>query len=140
MCQWIGVKLVWAISNFIVFACMAGTAIISLVSVREYSEGIQHVIGGNGVTKIASLVVFALLGVPLSVSIPVLVAKTAPLFMLHHCFPRSISYVSTNSSHNLKLLPKLLPHVLSLSFSLTVVLHDADYVQCSLLCYSGVDC
>ncbi|GFZ21593.1 sucrose transporter 2 [Actinidia rufa] len=73
MCQWIGVKLVWAISYFIVFACLARTAIISLVSVREYSKGIQHVIGGNGVTKIASLVVFALLGflflVPLSVTV-----------------------------------------------------------------------
>ncbi|GFZ00141.1 sucrose transporter 2 [Actinidia rufa] len=79
MCQWIGARLVWAISNFIVFACMAGTAIISLVSVREYSEGIQHVIGGNGVTKIASLVVFALLGVPLSITYSVPFSVTAEL-------------------------------------------------------------
>ncbi|XP_057509810.1 sucrose transport protein SUC3-like isoform X4 [Actinidia eriantha] len=79
MCQWIGARLVWAISNFIVFACMAGTAIISLVSVREYSEGIQHVIGGNGVTKIASLVVFALLGVPLSITYSVPFSITAEL-------------------------------------------------------------
>lgn len=69
MCQWIGARLVWAISNFIVFVCMAGTAIISLIAVRQYSDGVQHVIGANGTTKIASLVVFALLGLPLAVSI-----------------------------------------------------------------------
>lgn len=69
MCQWMGARLVWAASNFIVFACMAGTALIGFVSVRQSSEGVQHVIGANGATKIASLVVFALLGLPLSVSI-----------------------------------------------------------------------
>lgn len=69
MCQRMGARLVWAMSNFIVFACMAGTAIISLVSVNEYiTEGIQHAIGENRAIKIASLVVFALLGFPLSVS------------------------------------------------------------------------
>ena len=51
------------------FACMAGTAIISLVSVNKYiTEGIQHAIGENRAIKIASLVIFALLGFPLSVS------------------------------------------------------------------------
>lgn len=69
MCQWIGARLVWASSNFIVFVCMAGTAIISLISLRQYSDGIQHVIGANGTTKIASLVVFAILGLPLAVSV-----------------------------------------------------------------------
>lgn len=69
MCQWMGARLVWAMSNFIVFACMAGTAVISLVSVREYSTGIQHIIGGNGAIKIASLVIFSLLGFPLAVRI-----------------------------------------------------------------------
>lgn len=59
----------WAMSNFIVFICMAGTAVISLVSVSEYSKGIQHVIGGNEAIRIAALVVFALLGFPLSVRI-----------------------------------------------------------------------
>lgn len=67
MCQRMGARLVWALSNFIVFACMAGTAIISLISVGEYSNGIQHVIGGNETIKTASLVVFALLGFPLAV-------------------------------------------------------------------------
>ncbi|XP_058194357.1 sucrose transport protein SUC3 isoform X1 [Rhododendron vialii] len=79
MCQWMGARLVWAMSNFIVFACMAGTAIISLVSVREYSQGIQHVIGGNGAIKIASLVIFALLGFPLAITYSVPFSVTAEL-------------------------------------------------------------
>ncbi|XP_028109279.1 sucrose transport protein SUC3 isoform X3 [Camellia sinensis] len=79
MCQWMGARLVWAISNFIVFACMACTAIISLVSVREYSNGIQHVIGGNEAIKIASLVVFALLGFPLAITYSVPFSVTAEL-------------------------------------------------------------
>lgn len=49
------------------FACMAGTAIISLISVGEYSRSLEHLIGGNESIKIASLVVFALLGFPLAV-------------------------------------------------------------------------
>ncbi|PSS28724.1 Sucrose transport protein [Actinidia chinensis var. chinensis] len=79
MCQWMGARLVWAMSNFIVFACMAGTAIISLVSVREYSNRIQHVIGGNGAIKIASLIIFALLGFPLSITYSVPFSVTAEL-------------------------------------------------------------
>ncbi|KAL0364044.1 UNVERIFIED_CONTAM: Sucrose transport protein SUC3 [Sesamum angustifolium] len=77
MCQWMGARLVWASSNFIVFVCMAGTAIISLVSVRQYSDGIQHVIGATGNTKIASLVVFALLGLPLAITYSVPFSVTA---------------------------------------------------------------
>lgn len=69
MCQWLGARLVWASSNFIVFVCMAGTAIISSVSLRQYSDGVQHAVGATGATKIASLVVFAILGLPLAVSI-----------------------------------------------------------------------
>ncbi|CAA0834694.1 Sucrose transport protein SUC3 [Striga hermonthica] len=79
MCKWIGSRLVWACSNFIVFVCMAGTAIISLISVRQHSDGIQHVIGANGTTKIASLVVFALLGLPLSITYSVPFSVTAEL-------------------------------------------------------------
>lgn len=70
MCQWLGARLVWASSNFIVFVCMAGTAIISSVSLRQYSDGVhQHAVGATGATKIASLVVFAILGLPLAVSV-----------------------------------------------------------------------
>ena len=62
-------RLAWAISNFTVFACMAGTAIISLISMRDYSERIGHVLGANSTIKVASLVVFVLLGFPVAVSI-----------------------------------------------------------------------
>ncbi|KAL8518754.1 hypothetical protein ACS0TY_009931 [Phlomoides rotata] len=79
MCQWMGARLVWAVSNFMVFVCMAGTAIISLVSVRQYSDGIQHVIGANETTKTASLVVFALLGLPLAITYSVPFSVTAEL-------------------------------------------------------------
>lgn len=68
MCQRMGARLVWAMSNFIVFACMTGTTIISLISVSQYSEGIEHIIGGNSTIKNAALVVFALLGFPLAVN------------------------------------------------------------------------
>ncbi|XXG87609.1 hypothetical protein AAC387_Pa11g2255 [Persea americana] len=79
MCQRTSAKLVWVMSNFIVFICMAGTAVISLVSVSEYSKGIQHVIGGNEAIRIAALVVFALLGFPLSITYSVPFAVTAEL-------------------------------------------------------------
>ncbi|KZV58762.1 sucrose transporter-like protein [Dorcoceras hygrometricum] len=79
MCQWMGARLVWASSNFMVFLCMAGTAIISLVSMREKSGGIQHVIGASGASKIASLIVFALLGLPLAITYSVPFSVTAEL-------------------------------------------------------------
>ncbi|GLT36951.1 hypothetical protein SLA2020_112960 [Shorea laevis] len=79
MCQWMGARLVWAMSNFTVFACMAVTAIISLISVLEYSQGIQHVIGGNEAIKIAALIVFALLGFPLAITYSVPFSVTAEL-------------------------------------------------------------
>ncbi|XP_057777142.1 sucrose transport protein SUC3 isoform X1 [Salvia miltiorrhiza] len=79
MCQWLGARVVWAISNFIVFVCMAGTALISLVSLRQYSDGVQHVIGANETTKIASLVVFAILGIPLAITYSVPFSVTAEL-------------------------------------------------------------
>lgn len=79
MCKWFGARLVWAMSNFIVFACMAGTAIISLVSVQEYSEGIQHVIGGSAAIRTAALVLFALLGFPLAITYSVPFSLTAEL-------------------------------------------------------------
>ncbi|XP_050277042.1 sucrose transport protein SUC3 isoform X2 [Quercus robur] len=56
-----------------------GTAIISLVSVQEYSEGIQHVIGGSAAIRIASLIVFALLGFPLAITYSVPFSVTAEL-------------------------------------------------------------
>ncbi|XP_050236961.1 sucrose transport protein SUC3 isoform X2 [Mercurialis annua] len=79
MCQKLGPRLVWALSNFIVFASMAVTAIISLISVGEYSGRIEHVIGGNAAIRIASLIVFALLGFPLAITYSVPFSVTAEL-------------------------------------------------------------
>ncbi|CAI9096636.1 OLC1v1032829C1 [Oldenlandia corymbosa var. corymbosa] len=78
MCKWLGARVVWATSNFMVCACMAGTAIISLVSLRG-SEGVEHVVGANAATKIASLIVFCLLGLPLAVTYSVPFSVTAEL-------------------------------------------------------------
>eukprot|EP00258_Populus_trichocarpa_P046090 XP_024462109.1 sucrose transport protein SUC3 isoform X2 [Populus trichocarpa] len=79
MCRRLGSRFVWAMSNFIVFVCMAGTAVISLISVGEYSEGIEHVIGGNAPIRIAALIVFALLGFPLAITYSVPFSVTAEL-------------------------------------------------------------
>ncbi|TMW92107.1 hypothetical protein EJD97_013490 [Solanum chilense] len=79
MCKWIGSRLVWAVSNFIVFVCMACTAIISVVSISANTQGVQHVIGASRSTQIAALVVFSLLGIPLAVTYSVPFSITAEL-------------------------------------------------------------
>lgn len=76
MCQWMGSRLVWALSNFVVFACMAGTAIITIISVRQ-SENV--VVGENEAIKNASLVIFAILGLPLAITYSVPFSVTAEL-------------------------------------------------------------
>ncbi|PWA36400.1 sucrose transport protein [Artemisia annua] len=78
MCRWIGSKAVWAVSNFIVFACMAGTAIITVISLEE-SRGSDNAVGGNESIKTASLVVFAILGLPLAITYSVPFSVTADL-------------------------------------------------------------
>lgn len=89
---------------------MAATAIISSVSVNKYSQGIQHVIGGNRAIEVAALVVFSLLGFPLAVSVHIY--KSA-----------SLLYFST----------WLVLRWLS-SFC------HADHIQCSFFCHGRVDC
>ncbi|KAF2325416.1 hypothetical protein GH714_027873 [Hevea brasiliensis] len=79
MCQRMGPRLVWAMSNFIVFASMAVTAIISLISIGEYSGGIEHVIGASLSIRIAALIVFAFLGFPLAITYSVPFSVTAEL-------------------------------------------------------------
>ncbi|KAL4569550.1 hypothetical protein LXL04_025190 [Taraxacum kok-saghyz] len=74
MCQWIGSKYLWAVSNFVVFVCMAGTAIITVISLGE-----SRAIGGNESIKAASLVVFAILGLPLAITYSVPFSVTADL-------------------------------------------------------------
>ncbi|XP_010527885.1 PREDICTED: sucrose transport protein SUC3 isoform X2 [Tarenaya hassleriana] len=77
MCQRMGARVVWALSNFTVFVCMAGTAIISLMSLRDYSKGIEHIIEGNETTRTAAVIVFALLGFPLAITYSVPFSVTA---------------------------------------------------------------
>lgn len=79
MCQRMGSRLVWAVGKFTVFACLAVTSIISLISVKEYSQGVQHAIGANDSIKTAALVVFALLGFPLAITYSVPFSVTAEL-------------------------------------------------------------
>ncbi|KAI3983516.1 hypothetical protein MKX01_038936 [Papaver californicum] len=79
MCRRMGSSIVWAMSNFVVFLCMGATAIISLCSVVEYSRRVEGVIGGNPAIRIASLVVFAILGFPLSITYSVPFSVTAEL-------------------------------------------------------------
>lgn len=84
MCQRMGARVVWALSNFTVFACMAGTAVISLMSRRENSKGIEHIItDGNETTRTAAVIVFALLGFPLAVCVS-LNQTSSFLFLLHN--------------------------------------------------------
>ncbi|KAK9090698.1 hypothetical protein Sjap_023875 [Stephania japonica] len=79
MCRRMGARVVWAVSSFILFVCMAGIAIISMLSTGKYSEGIQHLIGGSKSVRIAALIVFSLLGVPLSITYSVPFSVTAEL-------------------------------------------------------------
>lgn len=72
------------------FACMTSTAIISLISVKEYTQGIERAIGANEGIKVASLVVFALLGFPLAVCITELMERLGT-------FPHFLSFVFISS-------------------------------------------
>ncbi|XP_008778274.2 sucrose transport protein SUT4-like isoform X2 [Phoenix dactylifera] len=79
MCRRMGARFVWAMSNFIVFICMAATTITSLLSISQHSNGIQHVIGENTAIKIAALVIFSILGFPLAITYSVPFSVTADL-------------------------------------------------------------
>mgnify|MGYP003701805067 CR=1 FL=1 len=68
LCRLMGARLVWAISNFTVFICMLATAILSWISFDLYSSKLHHIIGANKTVKNSALIVFSLLGLPLSVS------------------------------------------------------------------------
>ncbi|CDY41670.1 BnaC02g34840D [Brassica napus] len=76
MCQRMGARAVWALSNFTVFACMAGTAVISLMSLKDNSEGNEHILP-NETTRTAAVIVFALLGFPLAITYSVPFSVTA---------------------------------------------------------------
>ncbi|CAH8355302.1 unnamed protein product [Eruca vesicaria subsp. sativa] len=76
MCQRMGARAVWGLSNFTVFACMAGTAVISLMSLRDNSNGNEHILP-NETTRTAAVIVFALLGFPLAITYSVPFSVTA---------------------------------------------------------------
>ncbi|XP_074302387.1 sucrose transport protein SUC3-like isoform X1 [Silene latifolia] len=69
MCRKMGTRVVWALNNFVVFVAMACIAVISLVSLKNYKD--------NSSTKAAALVVFAILGFPLSITYSVPYSVTA---------------------------------------------------------------
>ena len=77
-----GARAVWALNNFTVFACMAGTAVISLMSLKDNSEGNEHILP-NETTRTAAVIVFALLGFPLAVSV---LSKPKSFFFLLQYF------------------------------------------------------
>lgn len=79
LCRWMGTKTLWATSNFIVFACMASTAIISAYALSEHHRGIQYMIGNVSSVKAAAVVLFALLGFPLAITYSVPYSVTAEL-------------------------------------------------------------
>ncbi|KAK9707270.1 hypothetical protein RND81_07G185300 [Saponaria officinalis] len=69
MCRLMGTRVVWALSNFIVFISMACITVISFVARKNYED--------NSSTKTAALVVFAVLGFPLSITYSVPYSVTA---------------------------------------------------------------
>lgn len=79
LCRWMGSKNIWATSNFIVFVCMASTAVISAYALSEHHKGIQYMIGNISSVKAASVVLFALLGFPLAITYSVPFSVTAEL-------------------------------------------------------------
>uniref|UniRef100_A0A0E0NN66 Uncharacterized protein n=1 Tax=Oryza rufipogon TaxID=4529 RepID=A0A0E0NN66_ORYRU len=79
LCRLMGARLVWAISNFTVFICMLATAILSWISSDLYSSKLHHIIGANKTVKNSALIVFSLLGLPLSITYSVPFSVTAEL-------------------------------------------------------------
>nr|ALS46593.1 SUT2-h1 [Saccharum spontaneum] len=79
LCRMIGARLVWAISNFTVFICMMATTILSWISSDLYSSKLHHIIGANKTVKTTALIVFSLLGLPLSITYSVPFSVTAEL-------------------------------------------------------------
>nr|AYU70943.1 sucrose transporter 2 [Ginkgo biloba] len=79
LCRRMGSNNLWAVSNFIVFVCMASTAVISAYAISEHHKGIQYMIGKVSSVKAASVALFTLLGFPLAVTYSVPFSVTAEL-------------------------------------------------------------
>ncbi|CAM0943383.1 unnamed protein product [Alopecurus aequalis] len=79
LCRMMGARLVWAISNFIVFVCMMATTVLSWISFDLYSSKLHHIIGADKTVKNSALILFSLLGLPLSITYSVPFSVTAEL-------------------------------------------------------------
>ncbi|KAM0945296.1 putative MFS transporter superfamily [Dioscorea sansibarensis] len=79
ICRRMGARMVWAMSSFIVFICMAATTIISLWSINEHLTGIRHVVGANKAVRVGALIIFSLLGFPLAITYSLPFSVTAEL-------------------------------------------------------------
>ncbi|KAJ0988340.1 hypothetical protein J5N97_006696 [Dioscorea zingiberensis] len=73
MCRKFTARLVWVLSNFLVFFAMTAFTILSAISMSEHTFGPNHNI------RIMALVIFAILGFPLSILFSVPFAVTAQL-------------------------------------------------------------
>ncbi|KAJ0987404.1 hypothetical protein J5N97_005760 [Dioscorea zingiberensis] len=62
-------RIVWAISNFILFLAFTLMVIVSIWSTNNYSDDATKQVKVNGRVRVAALLIFAALGFPLSVII-----------------------------------------------------------------------
>ncbi|KAH7683913.1 solute carrier family 45 member 1/2/4 protein [Dioscorea alata] len=74
MCRRITTRIVWVLSNFIVFLAMTAFTILSVISMNEH-----HITGPNHNIRIIALVIFTILGFPLAILYSVPFAVTAQL-------------------------------------------------------------
>ena len=68
MCRKLTTRAVWAFSNFVLFFAFASMSIVSIWSTNGYSYGVKEEEQVNGRVRAVALLIFALLGLPLSVS------------------------------------------------------------------------
>ncbi|KAG6469550.1 hypothetical protein ZIOFF_070479 [Zingiber officinale] len=79
MCRKLGTKVVWAISNLILFVCMAAICIIGIWSSKEFHSSAQPRLTADPTIRIVALAFFTILGFPLAVVYSVPFAVTAQL-------------------------------------------------------------
>ena len=71
LCQKFTARLVWVAGNIMVCIAMVATTLISWWSIKTFNGNIEDVIGADKAVKAVALTLFALLGVPLAVSISI---------------------------------------------------------------------
>eukprot|EP00850_Spirogloea_muscicola_P020918 SM000230S07354 [mRNA] locus=s230:120068:124665:- [translate_table: standard] len=82
LCRVFGARRVWAGGNFIIFSCMAATAIVTAAAVSVKTVGTEHDVSHPYWVKIVALVIFAVLGAPLAITLSVPYSLTASLTAL----------------------------------------------------------